>query len=82
MNKIKTFFKIEGAYRLDITDITALIYTICAVGIILGFDMTVLFFIGSLIATAFSWQAHKVNLIVLNLSMLALNTYNLIQMWG
>lgn len=82
IGKLKTFFNLSKKYEFDVTDITALIYTACAIGIISGANMNIPFFIGSLIATAFSWQAHKVNLIGLNLSMLALNTYNLIQMGG
>ena len=52
MNKIKTYFNLNHAYEFDITDITALIYTICAIGVMLGADMTVLFFIGSAITSA------------------------------
>lgn len=78
--QLKTFFNLNRPYEFDITDITAIIYTICAVGVIGGMDMTILFFIGSAIATAFCWQARKLNLVLLNASMFAMNGYYLITM--
>lgn len=80
MKKIVNFFNLDRAYEFDITDITAFIYTACAVGSICGANMTMLFLIGSLIATAFCWQARRINLIVLNGALLILNIYNFIQM--
>jgi hypothetical protein len=80
MNKIKTYFNLNRPYEFDITDITAVIYAICAMGVMLGADMTVLFFIGSLIATAFCWQARRLNLVLLNVALFAMNTYYLINM--
>lgn len=83
MKKIKTFFNLNRTYEFDITDITALIYTICAVGVICGCDMTILFFIGSTIATAFCWNARRLNLILLNVALWFMNLYYLINMiWG
>jgi hypothetical protein len=82
MNKLKTYFNLDRPYEFDITDITALIYTICAVGVICGCDMTVLFFIGSAIATAFCLQARRINLVVLNVSLFAMNCYYLICLIG
>lgn len=83
IKKVKQFFNINGAYEFDITDITALIYTICAVGVICGCDMTILFFIGSTIATIFCWQARRLNLILLNVALWFMNLYYLIIMiWG
>jgi hypothetical protein len=82
MNKLKTYFNLNCAYEFDITDITALIYTICAVGVICGCDMTILFFIGSAIATAFCLQARRINLVVLNVSLFAMNCYYLICLIG
>ena len=83
INKIKTFFNLDRPYQFDITDITCIIYTICAMGVMLGADMTVLFFIGSAIATAFCWQARRINLVVLNVSLWFMNLYYLINMiWG
>ena len=80
LNKIKNYFHLDHAYEFDITDITALIYTICAVGVICGIDMTVLFFIGSTIATAFCLKSRRINLVVLNVALWFMNLYYLIQM--
>lgn len=83
MKKIVEYFNLDRPYEFDITDITCIIYTICAMGVMLGADMTVLFFIGSLIATAFCWQARRLNLVLLNVALFAMNTYYLINMiWG
>lgn len=80
IKKIANYFNLTRPYEFDVTDITAVIYTICAVGVICGADMTVLFFIGSTIATAFCWQARKLNLVLLNVSMFMMNGYYLIKM--
>ena len=80
MTRIKQFFNLNRPYEFDITDITAIIYTICAIGVIGGVNMTIPFFIGSAIATAFCWQAHKLNLVLLNTSMFVMNGYYLITM--
>jgi hypothetical protein len=82
INKIKTYFNLDRPYEFDITDITAVIYTICAMGVMLGADMTVLFFIGSAIATAFCWQARRLNLVLLNVALFAMNCYYLICLIG
>ena len=83
MKRIANYFNLNRPYEFDITDITAIIYTICAVGVIGGVNMTIPFFIGSAIATAFCWQAHRLNLVLLNVSMFAMNGYYLINMiWG
>ena len=77
MTKIKTFFNLNQSYQFDIADITSIIYTLCAAGVIMGYDMTILFVIGSVISTAFCWQARRLNLILLNVSLLAMNLYYL-----
>jgi hypothetical protein len=83
MQKLKTYFNLDRPYEFDITDITALIYTICAIGVMCGIDMTILFFIGSAISTAFCFQAKRLNLILLNVSLFAMNGYYIIKMiWG
>jgi hypothetical protein len=83
MNKIKQYFNITKPYEFDITDITALIYTICAVGVIVGYDMTILFFVGSTIATLFCLQARRINLVVLNIALWFMNLYYFINLiWG
>ena len=80
MKKVIDYFHLNHAYQFDITDITALIYTICVVGVILGHDMTVLFFIGATIATIFCWQARRLNLVLLNVALWFMNLYYLIQL--
>lgn len=83
MKKIIAYFNLNRPYEFDITDITCIIYAICAMGVMLGVDMTILFFIGSLIATAFCWQARRLNLMLLNVALFAMNAYYLINMiWG
>ena len=83
VGKLKTYFNLNRAYEFDITDITAIIYTICSIGVICGMDMTILFFIGSAIATAFCWQARKLNLVLLNVALFIMNGYYLINfIWG
>lgn len=78
MQQLKKFFNIDRPYVFDITDITALIYAICAAGVIGGYDMTILFFIGSTIATIFCWQARRLNLVLLNVALWLMNLYYLI----
>ena len=82
IKKIANYFNLDRSYEFDITDITAIIYTICAIGVMLGCDMTVLFFIGSAIATAFCWQARRLNLVLLNVALFAMNCYYLICLIG
>ena len=81
MKKIAEHFNLNKAYEFDITDITATIYTICAIGVICGLDMTILFFIGSTIATAFCLQARRINLVVLNVALWCMNLYYLTQLF-
>ena len=80
MNKIKQYFNITKPYEFDITDITAVIYTVCAIGVMMGYDMTILFFIGSAIATAFCLSARRLNLVLLNVALFAMNCYYLAQL--
>ena len=83
VKRIKAFFNLTKPYEFDITDITALIYTICAVGVICGCDMTILFFIGSTIATLFCLGARRINLVALNVALWCMNLYYFINLiWG
>ena len=82
IKKIANYFNLNRPYEFDITDITALIYTACAIGVMCGADMTVLFFIGSAIATAFCFGARRINLVILNVALFAMNTYYLIYLIG
>lgn len=81
MKKLINYFELNRAYQFDITDITALIYVVCAMGVMMGMNMTILFTIGATIATAFCWQARRINLVVLNVALWAMNVYNLILMF-
>ena len=82
-NRIKQFFNLDRAYQFDVTDITALIYVLCAVLVIGGINATIPFFIGATIATAFCWQARRINLVVLNVALWVMNAYNLyVMIWG
>lgn len=80
MKKIVNYFKLNHPYQFDITDITALIYTICAIGVIMGEDMTILFFIGSTVATIFCLQAKRINLVILNVALWFMNLYYFINL--
>ena len=77
IKNITNYFNLNRSYQFDITDITSIIYTLCAAGVIMGYDMTVLFVIGAVISTAFCWKARKLNLILLNVSLLVMNLFYL-----
>ena len=80
---LKKYFQLDRAYQFDVTDITALIYVLCAVLVIGGINATIPFFIGATIATAFCWQARRINLVVLNVALWVMNAYNLyVMIWG
>ena len=81
MKRLINYFELNRTYQFDITDITALIYVVCAMGVMMGVNMTILFTIGATIATAFCWQARRINLVVLNVALWAMNVYNLILMF-
>lgn len=79
---MKEFFELTRPYKFDVTDLTAIIYVICTVVGILGYNPTPLFLIGSAIGTAFCWQGRRVNLVVLNVSLFILNLVSVIRMVG
>ena len=81
MQKIKDFFELKGRYRFEVGDITALLYTVCAIGCMLGYNMTVLFTIAATVSIAVCWQAKRINLVVLNLAFWVMNVYNLVTMF-
>ena len=78
---MKKFFQLNKKYQFDINDIVAFIYVLCAVLGIIGLNVTPLFLLGALIATAFCWQARRINLVALNVALLALNAVNFVQMF-
>lgn len=78
---MKKFFELNRPYKFDPTDLTALIYVLCTVLGIIGMNITPLFCVGAIIGTAFCWQAHRINLVVLNVALLVFNIYNFINMY-
>lgn len=72
---MKKFFELNQPYKFDPTDLTACIYLVCAVLGIMGKDTGLLFLIGSAIGTAFCWQAHRINLVVLNVALFIFNFF-------
>ena len=81
MKRFIQYFELDRKYQFDINDVVAIIYTLCAIGIMLGFNMSILFFIGATIATAVCWKARRLNLVLLNVAMFALNLFNVIKMF-
>ena len=71
--RIKNFFELRGGYRFDPTDLTAIIYVICTILCALGKDSSLLMLIGASIGTIFCWRAHRINLVVLNVTLLIFN---------
>ena len=82
LKKFINYFELNKPYEFDITDVIAPIYTTCAIGIMLGLNMNILFLIGAALATATCWKARKLNLVLLNGAMFALNLYNVITMFA
>lgn len=78
---MKKFFELNKPYKFDPTDLTAFIYVLCTVLGIMGMNITPLFCVGAIIGTAFCWQAHRINLVVLNVALLVFNIYNFINMY-
>ena len=81
MTKIKNFFELNKPYKFDPTDLTATIYLLCTGLGIMGMNVTPLFLLGSAIGTAFCWQAHRINLVVLNVALFVLNLVSFIRMF-
>ncbi len=81
MTKFKNFFELNKPYKFDPTDLTATIYLLCTVLGIMGMNVTPLFLLGSAIGTAFCWQAHRINLVVLNVALFILNLVSFIRMF-
>lgn len=79
---MKKFFELDKPYKFEITDLTAIIYTLAAGVGMSGGNPTILFCIGAVIGTAFSWQAKRINVILLTVALLALNIFNLVKMFG
>lgn len=78
---MKKYFELNRPYKFDPTDLTAIIYVLCTILGIIGYNVTPLFLIGSAIGTAFCWQVRRINLIVLNVALFVLNLVNFIKMF-
>lgn len=78
---LKKFFELDKSYQFDINDVVAFVYVICAIFGSIGFNVTPLFLIGSIIATTVCWKARKLNLIALNVALFGLNVVNFIKMF-
>ena len=75
---MRKFFEFNRPYRFEVGDLTALIYTICVIFSFCGIDNSWLFLVGSAIGIAFCWQAHRVNLVVLNVALFIFNLFCII----
>ncbi len=82
MKKFKDYFELNQPYQFDPTDLTAVIFCLCAVlGIFTDTDITPLFLLGSAISLVFSLSCRRLNLILLNGSLFILNLVNFIKMF-
>lgn len=80
MKKLCKWFELDkpnGKYVFDWADITGIIYVICVMGIIMGFNMTPLFLTGCVISLIAAIPAKRINLIIINLAMVILNLFYL-----
>ena len=75
------YFELNRPYNFESGDLTALIYVICTTLGVMGYNITPLFLLGSIIGTVTCWRAHRINLIVLNVSLLILNFVSFIKMF-
>ena len=80
MNKLIKYFELDKAdgYKFEWSDITCILYTICVAGIILGYNMTPLFFGSCVLSLVTCVKARRVNLIVINAVMTILNLFYLL----
>ena len=82
MKKLKDYFEFNKPYEFDPTDLTAIIFLVCSVlGIFTTVNITPLFLMGSIVATVFCLPCRRINLVILNGSLLALNIVNFIKMF-
>ena len=82
MKKFTEYFELNKPYEFDPTDLTAIIFFVCSVlGIFTEINITPLFLMGSIVGTVFCLACRRVNLIVLNGSLLVLNIVNFLKMF-
>ena len=70
---IEQYFELHKPYKFDPTDLTATIYVICTVMKAMGADCSLLMLIGAMIGAAFCWKARRINLVILNITLLIFN---------
>lgn len=75
MKNLKEKFELNKKYQFELNDLISLIYVACAIGIITGHNMNYLFLTGCLISFCYSLTGRRINLICLNLAMVALNLF-------
>lgn len=71
------YFELNKPYKFEINDLISAIYLVCAILGMNGINPTPLFAIGSAIGFATCFSARRINLVVLNTALLALNIFNL-----
>ena len=82
MKKFKDYFELNKKYEFDPTDLTAIIFLVASVlGIFTEINITPLFLMGSVIGLVFCLACRRLNLIILNGSLLVLNLVNLCKMF-
>lgn len=82
MKKFKDYFELNKKYEFDPTDLTAIIFLVASVlGIFTEINITPLFLMGSAIGLAFCFACRRLNLIILNGSLLILNLVSFCKMF-
>lgn len=71
------FFELNKKYQFDINDVISAIFLVAAVLGMTGGNPTPFFAVGSAIGFATCFKARRINLIVLNGALLALNIFNI-----
>jgi hypothetical protein len=72
------FFELNKKYQFDINDLTSAIFLVAAVLGMTNGNPTPFFAVGSAIGFATCFKARRINLIILNGSLLALNIFNIL----
>ena len=82
MKKFIDYFELNNKYKFELSDLTALVFLVCAIlGIFTTINITPLFLLGAILGTVFCWRAKRLNLVVLNVALLVLNLVNFIKMF-
>lgn len=71
------FFELNKKYQFDINDLTSAIFLVAAVLGMTGGNPTPFFAVGAAIGFATCFKARRINLVVLNGALLALNIFNI-----